>query len=285
MIDRRLGDSGSPSRHAARALMLGLVLPVLLGGPFVSRAQEEQANSGLGGFSGFVEAAPHVVVQRARGSVDTNFNVSSRKSNIVTNMTFRLGGGIKGPAFDSIWGRPRLVVYAAALVPINESSTIGTQFVETSLPQSGLETIEFSKFAVEYQTSALAGLGLEFTIPVFDSEITVSPAIDSLHLVTRYTGNASLQRNATGLSEFREARGKEEITQHFLGPALRLGTPTIVIKGIAIDFFLDVSLLVDVAGTRKQFTVSGDDGDRGTFTFEAGSGVAQVGSGFQIRWP
>jgi hypothetical protein len=95
----------------------------------------------------------------------------------------------------------------------------------------------------------------------------------------------SLQRNFTGSSEFFEARGKEEITQHFLGPALRLGTPTVVVRGVAIDFFLDMSLLLDVAGTREQFTVSGTDGERGTFTFEAGSGVAQVGSGFQLRWP
>ena len=104
-----------------------------------------------------------------------------------------------------------------------------------------------------------------------------------MRMSTRLAG--PLQRNATGLSEFHQARGKDEITQHFLGPALRLGTPAVVVRGVTIDFFLDVSLLFDVAGTRKEIAVSGENGDRGSFTFEAGTGVAQVGSGFQLRWP
>jgi len=304
-------DPGSRSRRSLRVALLGLLCPALLGAPFVARAQDPQETkegegslapddvrveqegdrveggreSGgiLGGFAFFVEAAPHVVVQRARGSAGTNFNVTSRKSNIVTNMTFRLGGGIKGPTIDALWGKPRPVAWAAALVPINESSTIGTIFVETTDPV--FEQIEFSKYSVEYQTSALWGVGMEFGVPVWDSEITITPAIESLHLVTRYVGDISLQRNATGASELHTVRGKEEATQHFLGPAVRMGTPTIVVRGVAIDFFLDVSLLLDVAGTRKQFVRTGDDGDAATFNFEAGKGLMQVGSGFQLRWP
>jgi len=282
MIDRRQSGPDSIPPRARRGLLVGVVLAGLLFAPSLSRAEDEALRSS---FSGFVEAAPQVVVQRGRGSVGTNFNVTGRKANFVTNMTFRLGGGVKGPEFESIWGKPRPVLFAGALIPINESSTVGTQVVETSVPQTGTETIEFSKFSIEYQTSAVAGFGMEFVVPFFDSELAITPAIESLHLVTRYVGEASLQLNTTGSSVTQAVRAKEEIVQHFLGPALRVGTPTFVFHGVAVDFFLDVSLLFDVAGTRKAFSASGQGSDRGTFTFETGTGVAQIGSGFQLRWP
>lgn len=284
MVDRCLGGALLASRFAMKGLLLGWLAILLAAAPSTAQeSQAEEADSLLGGFSLFVEAAPHVVVQKTRGSVGTDFDLTSRKSNLITNMTFRLGGGVKGPAFESIWGRPRPVIFAAALVPINESSTVGTRLVETASP--GSEVVEFAKFSVEYQTSAMAGLGLEFTVPVFDSEITITPGVESLHLVTRYVGAGSIQINTTGLTVNNDIRGKEEVVQHYLGPALRLGTPTLVIKGVAIDFFLDMSLLIDVSGTREEFRETGNDGESGTFTFEAGKGVAQVGSGFQVRWP
>ncbi len=284
MVDRCLGGELLASRFAMKGLLLGWLAILLAAAPSTAQeSQAEEADSLLGGFSLFVEAAPHVVVQKTRGSVGTDFDLTSRKSNLITNMTFRLGGGIKGPAFESVWGRPRPVIFAAALVPINESSTVGTRLVETATP--GSEVVEFAKFSVEYQTSAMAGLGLEFTVPVFDSEITITPGVESLHLVTRYVGAGSIQINTTGLTINNDIRAKEEVVQHYLGPALRLGTPTLVIKGVAIDFFLDMSLLLDVSGTRKEFRATGNDGESGTFTFEAGKGVAQVGSGFQVRWP
>jgi hypothetical protein len=155
--------------------------------------------------------------------------------------------------------------------------------IETNTP--GFEQIEFGKFSIEYQTSGMAGLGLEFEVPVFDVTMHVTPSIQSLHLVTRYVGDGTFTINGLGFSESHRARGKKEITQHFLGPAIRLGTPTVVIRGFAVDFFLESSLLVDVAGTREFFVETGEGDDRGAFTFESGGGVVQVGSGLTIRWP
>lgn len=270
--DRR----GRGSRWLAALLVAGLAVP--------AGAQAADEADLRDGFSVFAEAAPHVVVQRGRGSTGTNFGFTSRKSNILTNMTFRLGGGVKAPAIEALPGRPRPVLSAAALVPINESATIGTQFIETNRP--GFEQVEFSKYSIEYQPSALATLGLEFLVPILDSEISITPALQSLHLTTRYVGSMSFQVNAGGASSLIELRGKQELTQHYLGPAIRLGTPAFVAPGgIVLDFFLDASLLVDVAGTREVFSRSNAGGDRATFNFEAGGGVVQVGTGFQIRWP
>jgi hypothetical protein len=252
----------------------------------VALGDDEQAADPRSGFSFFVEAAPQVNVQRVRGSVDTNFGSNSRKANVLTNMTFRLGGGVKGPAIDAVWGRPRPVAYAAALVPINGSSTIGTLLVKTT--PAGFENVQTAKYSVEYSTSATAGLGLEFMVPVLDFAIGVTPGIESLHLVSRYVGSNVYSVVGIGrpdLNEDHALKCKEEITQHFLGPALRLSTPTATVGVFAIDFFFHSSVLFDVAGTRKKVFVQGANGDQGSFNFEAGTGIVQVTSGFQVRWP
>jgi len=283
MVDRKQGDGASRRRRAIRSAGLGVIAAGLLVSPESALGDEV-----LGaGFSGFFEASPHVVVQRGRGNGESNFGAPNRKSNILTNMTFRFGGGFKSPALDSVWGKPRVVLFGAALVPINESSTIGTEFVETSLPQTGTELIESAKFTIEYQTSGAAGLGLEFAVPVFDSEITIRPGVESLHLVSRYVGSLFFQRTFIGgqTEDPREVRVKEVITQHFFGPSLRIGTPSLRFKGVSFDFFLDTSLLLDVAGTRKEARDTRPNGDSGTFEFETGSGLVQVGAGLQIRWP
>lgn len=270
-------------RRQIRLLGVGAIAAGLLASPGSAHGEEALG----GGFSAFVEASPHVVVQRARGGGESNFGEPNRKSNIVTNMTFRIGGGFKSPALESVWGRPRVVVFGAVLVPLNESSTIGTEFVETSVPQSGTELIEFSKFTIEYQTSGAAGLGLEFSVPVLDSEITIRPGVESLHLKSRYVGELFFQRTfIIGEPDPpQEVRVKEVIMQHFFGPSLRIGSPTFQFKGVSFDFFLDTSLLLDVAGTRTETRDTQPNGDRGDFTFETGSGLVQVGTGFQIRWP
>jgi len=281
MTARRRLDRASIRRQGFGLLRL-VVGCLLLGSPAAVSAQEDGIDH-RDRFAGFLEAAPHVVVQRGRGSLGSNFDFSARKSNILTNMTFKLGGGVKAPALDRILGRPRPVVYGGVLLPLNESSTIGTSLIETSTP--GFEQVEFSKFAIEYQTSGLTGIGLEFEIPILDTAISLTPSLQSLHLVTRYAGQASLQINGLGFNESHVVKGKKKITQHFLGPAVRLAAPRVVIRGFAIDFFLESSLLVDVAGTRKEFVVIGENGDRGEFTFEGGGGVVQVASGLTIRWP
>ena len=287
MLERsecRGNEVGRRGRAGWRALVLGISLGGSLAAPCF--AQEEPDADVRDGFAVFVEAAPHVSVQKARGSVDTNYGTRSRKANVLTNMTFRLGGGFKGPALSDSWGRPRPVAYAAALIPINESSTIGKNFVKKT--PAGSARVQNEKYSIEYQTSATAGLGLEFMVPFFDIDIAVMPAIESLHLLSRYVGESGLHVTVIGHPELNEdhaVRGKEDITQHFLGPALRLSTPTAVFKGIAIDFFLHSSVLFDVAGTRKQFVATGANGDQGSFNFETGTGVVQVTSGFQVRWP
>lgn len=70
-----------------------------------------------------------------------------------------------------------------------------------------------------------------------------------------------------------------------MGPALRIGAPTIVVRGVAINFHLNTSLLLDVQGTRREMGASDGDGHGATFSFETGSGLVQVGAGLQIRWP
>jgi hypothetical protein len=275
-----------PSSRVIRAFVLtSAVVASTLIGTLAARAEtEEIGEEGQAGFSVFLEAAPQVIVQRARGSIDASFEMApSRKSNIVTNLTFRLGGGVKGPVVAGLPGRARPVVFAAALVPINESSTIGSLLIEESSP--GAERIEDSKYSIEYQTSATAGLGLEFSVPLLDSEIAITPSIQSLHLVSRYVGEASLNLSGGGVSQVNEVRGKKRITQHFLGPALRVATPPVDVRGLTVVFLLDAGILLDVAGTREQFEADGTPNSSGVLNFETGSGVATVTSGIQIRWP
>lgn len=237
-------------------------------------------------FAGYVEVAPQVIVQKGRGSVGTNFELSSRKSNYLTNMTFRFGGGVKGPEIVGLWGRPRPVLYGGAIVPLDESSTIGNELIETNPP--GEEVAEGAKFSIEYQTSGMAGLGLEFIVPFLESEIRITPAVESLHLVSRYVGEGTYTVAASNPNvpdEQHEIRAKKEIVQHLIGPALRVATPTVIVRGFAIDLFLGASVVFDVAGTREEIDATGENGDRGQFTFETGKGAAQVTTGFQVRWP
>ncbi len=265
----------------ASALAL-LALAVL--SPTRVAAQEQAIESdAFGGFSAYFETGPHVIVQRGRGSVGTNFDYSSRKANYLTNMTIRFVAGLRGPALAEEYGRPRPVLYAGALVPLNESSTIGTILQETSL--FGTEQIETSKYSIEYQTSAMAGIGIEFEVPIVDEHILLRASLESLHLVSRYVGEAGFEINRQGVSEVHALRAKQDITQHFLGPALRAGTPTIVFQGVAIQFVLDASLLFDVAGTREKFRATGENGDQGDFSFETGKGLGQISAGLQLRWP
>ena len=150
----------------------------------------------------------------------------------------------------------------------------------------GFEIVENTKFSVEYGTSATAGLGLEFKVPVLDTEIGIMPAIESLHLMNRYVGRTSLSIVGIGrpdLNEDHTANAKKNITQHYLGPALRVSAPTAHVGPFAIDFFLHSSVLFDVAGTRRLFFANGAGNDRAGFNFESGTGVVQITSGFQVR--
>lgn len=282
MIDLGGADDVN-QRWRLRALSLGLALIAALLPASDGRAEVSDPDA-RSRFGLFFEAGPHVTIQRGKGRVDSNFNVRSDKTNILTNMTFRLGGGLKAPAIESVWGKPRPVVWAAALVPLNESSTIGVTFIETNDPP-GTERLELGKYSIEYQTSALAGAGLEFRVPVFDSAITVMPGVESLHLGTRYVGLVGLEINRAGSSTRISLRQKKDIFAHFVGPALRIGAPTIVFRGVAINFHLNTSLLLDVQGTRREMGASDGNGHGATFTFETGSGLVQVGAGLQIRWP
>lgn len=273
--------------RTCRAFLLCALIGLLTTGSALARAEgeSEDAVDPRSRLSLFLDAAPHVVIQRAKSGVSTNFGLTSNKANIVTNMTFRLGGGLKGPAIEAIPGKPRPVVWGAALVPLNESSTIGARFfLDESRP--GFQSIEFSKFSIEYQTSGIVGLGIEFEVPILsEGAISITPALESLHLVTRYVGEADIQTNSLGNSEVHDVRLKDEITQHFLGPSLRIGAPAIVVRGVAIHFFVNGSILFDVAGTRRELNARGQNGDSGRFSFETGSGVVQVGSGIQVRFP
>lgn len=283
MIVRDREGSMAGRRARRRLGLIGCVLGGLVIGTSSASAADGSDGEVWHGFSLFADAGPHVIVQRAKGSAGSSFGVSGEQANIVTNMNFRLGG-IKGPTLEFIPGRPRAVVWAAALLPLNESSTIGTAFIEGDDPN--VERIELTKFTIEYKTSALAGVGLEFEIPVLDSEIHVTPAVEMLHLEGRYTGEIALDSNFGGVQTNFAVRRKTETTQHFVGPTLRVATPTFVFRdAVAIDFSLDTSLLVDVAGTRETFGGVGENGGTGRFSMETGSGVIQVGLSLQVRWP
>ncbi len=279
-------DAFGATRQRGIARFLLALLPVLLLESLVAlpaSASEDAVEPSS--FSGFFEAGPHVTVQRARGSVSTNVDSTARKSNLLSNMTFRFSGGLKGPSLDFVPGGPRPVAYLGVLVPLNESGTIGAQLIETNPP--GFEIVERAKFSMEYQVSPAAGFGLEFLVPIGDLEIAITPAVESLHLRARYVGETSVSETPIGPGTATEfaIRAKQEITQHFLGPALKLSTPTTAVFGVSVDFFLNANLLFDVAGTREKFGARGEGDDRGEFNFETGSGVAQVGAGLQLRWP
>ena len=277
---RNHADRISGGFVASALVVLGLAV---LAPTHVAAQGQAIESDAVGGFSAYFETGPHVIVQRGRGSVGTNFDFSSRKANYLTNMTIRFVAGVRGPALAERYGRPRPVLYAGALVPLNESSTIGTILRETSL--FGTEQIDTSKYSIEYQTSAMAGIGIEFEVPIGDELMLLRAGLESLHLVSRYAGQAGLEINRQGVSEIHAVRAKADLTQHFLGPALRAGTPTMRFRGVAIQFVLDASLLFDVAGTREKFRATGENGDRGDFSFETGKGLGQISAGLQLRWP
>lgn len=266
-------------RACARARASAAFVVLLLTSSLAGASEGEDLRDRFGIF---FDAGPHVVIQRAKGSVGTNFGVQHDKANVVTNMNFRLGGGIKGPELAGVWGRPRPVAWAAALIPLNASGTIGTKFVE-GVVSTG-QRIDSSKFTLEYQPAGLVAIGLEFEVPVWDGSISITPAIESLTLPTRYTGHVET-RFSVGTGN-RRLDHNTDIVQSFVGPAVRLGAPTVIVRGLAIDFYLDASLLLDVAGThRAQTVINPSDGSRAKFTWETGSGLIQIGSGIQIRWP
>lgn len=251
-----------------------------LGGVAGARAEPEGARTG---FDLFFDGAPHVLIQTAKGSVSSSFDISSEKENVSTVMYFRLGGGIRGPSLGTDGRSIRPVVWASALLPLNESSAIGTDFVESM--GMGSERLEFSKYSIEYQTSALAGLGVEFLVPVLGIDLAVTPGIESLHLVGRYAGTARLE-SQQGLTEIEiDVRGQKEFTQHFLGPALRVGTPGAEVAGLRVDFWAEASWLFDVSGSRRIVGASEPGGDSARFSFETGSGAVQIGTGLSIRFP
>jgi hypothetical protein len=241
--------------------------------------REEESN-----FSVFLDAGPHVLVQSAKGSVDSSFGISSSTRNTLTNMTFRLGGGVTGPVVAEVWGKPRPVAWAAALVPLNESSVIGTQFVETA--GGGAERLEFSKYAIEYQTSAVAGLGVELVTPVFGFDIRVRPGLELLHLVGRYTGVATLETQSGFNNNSTSVSDKKKFRQNFLGPVLHVSTPTVEVGPFAIDFFVHTTVQFDLTGGRREMGAREPiSGEAALFSFETSSTAVQLSSGLQIRWP
>jgi hypothetical protein len=259
-------------------LAAGLLLAASGSAGAQSPKEDDQA------FSVFLDAAPHVLIQSAKGNADSNFGIASKARNTLTNMTFRLGGGAVGPILADVWGKPRPVAWAAALVPLNESSVIGTEFIETA--SGGAERLEFSKFAIEYQTSAVAGVGLELVTPVFGFDLRVRPGLEWLHLVARYTGIATLETQSGLNNNSASVAGKKKFEQNFLGPALHVSTPTVKINRFQVDFFLHTSVQFDVSGGRR--TLGASDGvteKSARFSFETGSTAIQLTSGLKIRWP
>lgn len=280
-------DDRTRTGHGPRLWLAMLALAVCASAAQSAQAEGEKVeNARFGGWSAAFEIGPHVIVQRARGSLDTNFDYSRRKANNLSSLNMRLGAEILAPELGSPSVRFRPVVYGGLLLPLNESSTVGAELIQSTLQT--FQLTEEAKFSVEYQVSGLVGLGVEFRVPVLDSEITIRPAIESLHLSTRYAGLGGTVEDpfAPNLPTIEhEVRGQKEIMQHFVGPSLRVGSPDFHFRGVILDFHLGASLVFDVAGTRKKFRVVEPSGDRADFNFETGTGAAQVGLGLRIRVP
>jgi hypothetical protein len=235
------------------------------------------------GFDLFFDAAPHVFVQTAKGASSTSFGLVSDAENVSSVMTFRLGGGVRGPAIEALPGRPRPVVWGAVLVPLNESSVIGTEFVEVNSP--GNERIEFSKYAIEYETSGLAGIGFEYLVSVFDFELSVTPGLEILFVEGRYTGSSSLDLQQSAVSSSFAISDKKDFSQKLIGPSLRVATRAGTIFGANVNFWIDANASFDVSGSRREIFMSNTEGDTALFSFETGETAFQIGSGLAIRWP
>lgn len=237
----------------------------------------------------FVMAGPYVTIQTARASASTTLEIDTREKNTLTGMNFRFLGGLSGPEIAAIPGRPRPVITAAFIVPLNESSTIGGDLSSENLGGSGTRSGE-AKYGIEYTNSYSAGLGLEFKVDVFDRELRLTPGIEYLNSNGRYVGLVE-EKQTTILPELeiitRRARTKRILDQHLLGPSFRLSTEGVKIAALWIDFYVEGALLIDIAGTReKAFVDFGDaDGNRASFNFEMGRGSGQINAGLQIRWP
>lgn len=277
------GNKRTPLPWARIGSFSAALLALIALGSLSAERAAAQSETKTAGFDFFLDAAPHIVIQSAKGSAFSNFGVTSDRENFSTIMTFRLGGGLRGPVFKYEHFRARPVIWGAALLPLNESSAIGTSFIESA--GVGSERLEFSKYSIEYKTSAVAGLGLEFIVPIFDFDVSITPSVESLHLEARYAGNASLEAQS-GLDQIEiSVQAKQDLTQHFLGPGLRIGTPTIQLRGVKVDFWVAGSVLIDVSGSRKVFQGANADGDLAVFSFETGSSAYQVNSGLALRWP
>ena len=123
---RNHADRITCGRVASALAILGLAV---LSPTQVAAQGQAIESKAFGGLSAYFEAGPHVIVQRGRGSVGTNFDFSSRKSNYLTNMTIRFVAGVRGPVLAEGYGRPRPVLYAGALTAsLAVSNLIQPQF-------------------------------------------------------------------------------------------------------------------------------------------------------------
>jgi hypothetical protein len=278
--------------HAARRLwpILALILVSFLaaqtGFADTSRRERRESKSSLGGFSPYFSTGPYTTIQRVRASIDTDFGVSERKANTLTNLGWLFELGVRSPRLEKLPGQPCFDLAGGFLIPMNTSSTIGSS-VSITEGQFNDTLKEETKLGLDYGTSYRAGLGIEFLIEVLPVDLQITPGVQYLYLDSRYIGEVDSTRSfiSEAPSITRQAQAKANLVQHFVGPSLRVATEPVELWGLQVDLFLEGALLIDVAGTRESRTTRDEENRRASFNWEAGSSAGMATAGFRILLP
>ena len=238
------------------------------------------------GWSPYLSTGPYTTIQRVSASIDTDFGVTERSANTLTNLGWIFEAGVQSPRLNEVPGRPRFGVSAGILIPTNTTSTIGSS-VEIIKGRFNDSLKEETKLSVDYKNSYRVGFGAEFVFDLLPVEIKFTPGFDYLYLDSRYVGEAESLRSFISEADpiIRNARSKVNLVQHFVGPSLRITTEPIDIFSLRADLFIQGSLLFDVAGTRRFRSKRDDENRRASFNWEAGSSAGFFSAGFRILLP
>jgi hypothetical protein len=247
---------------------------------------EEAPRNWLRGFSPYLSTGPFTTIQRVRASINTDFGISKRSANTLTNLGWMFEAGVQSPRFEDLPGKPRFGVAGGILLPLNAAGTIGSS-VEIIVGQFNDQTKEETKLFVDYKNSYRAGFGVEFLFDVLPVDLRLTPGLEYLYFDSRY--NAEVASTRTFVSEadpvVRSARSKVNLVQHFVGPSLRIATEPVDVFGLKADLFIQGSLLFDVAGTRRFRSQRDEQNRRSSFNWEAGSTAGIFSAGFRVLLP
>jgi hypothetical protein len=112
-------------------ILVWVLVSLLVTQAALAQSSRREQKSLLGGFSPYLSTGPYTTIQRVRASVDTDFGVSERSANTLTNLGWLFELGVRSPRVEELPGQPRFNLAGGILIPMNTSSTIGSSVTIT----------------------------------------------------------------------------------------------------------------------------------------------------------